>query len=462
VLDTTRADAISAYGAVAGTTPAVDALAAGGLRYTRAYAQAPWTLPSHATLFTGLLPSQHGVGWRHTWAPDALVTLAERLHEAGYETVGVSENVWVSAAFNMAQGFERFALTDEAARLVRAAKAVPDQLRDGRRDVRTTIADWARTRRPGRPFFLFVNVTDAHAPYALRATNPFLPPGVDAREARAVRQDPALYFCATDGHAHELAILRGLYLGGVAAADAKVRDVLATLRAAGLDRRLVTIVTADHGEHFGEQRLVSHQFSVREALLHVPLIVHGLPDTQPAVIETPVQLADVTPTILGWARLAVPEGLAGRPLPTRYEALADPRPLVSEFVDIGDQGAAEEAPLAGLLRRMTDALRHACGPEDRVFGDMRALVEDGFKLIWYAKYPPQLYDLGTDPGEHEDLAARDPSRVTAMLAELERSTGRPPSAADGEPPGAPAGEVLERLRALGYVGDPASGTPPAR
>ena len=94
VLDTTRVDAVSAYGRVVGTTPTVDSLAADGLRYDRAYAQAPWTLPSHATPFTGLLPSQHGVGWGRTRAPDAWVTLAERLRDAGYETVGVSENAW--------------------------------------------------------------------------------------------------------------------------------------------------------------------------------------------------------------------------------------------------------------------------------------------------------------------------------------------------------------------------------
>jgi arylsulfatase A-like enzyme len=225
----------------------------------------------------------------------------------------------------------------------------------------------------------------------------------------------------------------------------------------------VTIVTADHGEQFGEHRLVSHQFSVRDALLRVPLVVHGSPDTRPAVVETPVQLADLMPTILRWARLAVPEGLAGRPLPLGPEAAIDARAPVAEFVDLGDRGGTEEAPLTGLLRRVTDGLRHACGPEDRVFGDMRAIVEDRFKLIWYANYPPQLYDLGTDPGEREDLAARDPSRVTAMLAELERSTSRSPGVADGGKPGAPAPDVLERLRALGYVGDGAgSETPPAR
>src|SRR5262245_9771618 len=108
VLDTMRADAVSCYGSVAGTTPTLDRLAAGGLRYTRAFAQAHWTLPSHATLFTGLAPSRHGVDWRRPEATGDLTTLAERLRDGGYETVGVSENPWVTSAFHLDQGFERF------------------------------------------------------------------------------------------------------------------------------------------------------------------------------------------------------------------------------------------------------------------------------------------------------------------------------------------------------------------
>ena len=107
VLDTTRFDAVSAHGVHSGTTPVLDTLASAGLRYTRAFAQSPWTLPSHVTMFTGLLPSQHGAGWRGTRAGDELVTLAERLRDAGYETFGVSENPWVSPSFNLDQGFER-------------------------------------------------------------------------------------------------------------------------------------------------------------------------------------------------------------------------------------------------------------------------------------------------------------------------------------------------------------------
>src|SRR5262249_57526318 len=93
------------------------------------------------------------------------------------------------------------------------------------------------------------------------------------------------------------------------------------------------VVLADHGECCGERGLVGHDIGLADALLHVPLVVSGLPHVAPAVIETPVQLADVLPSVLGWAGASPLEGIAGRPLPTRDEADATPRRIVSEYTD---------------------------------------------------------------------------------------------------------------------------------
>jgi arylsulfatase A-like enzyme len=439
VLDTTRVDAVSAYGRVADTTPTVDGLAAAGLRYTQAYAQAPWTLPSHATLFTGLLPSEHGVGWRRPQAPDSLSMLAEKLHDAGYETMGVSENSWISPDFNMTQGFEQFTSP-------RALGDVPD--------VRETLARWARTRDPKRSFFLFVNVVDSHSPYTVRAVNRFLPPGVSTAAARAIPQGPHHYFCATESHDRELAALWGLYLGDVAVADAKLGAVLDVLRDAGLASDLITVVTADHGEHFGEHRLVGHQFSLRQALLHVPLVVHGLSGVAPAVVEAPVQLADVVPSILGWTGMTVPGGLSGQALPVEVGAGDGGRAVIGEHIDY-DPDASPDAPsIVTQLRQRTGRLRAACTPQDRVFGDMRALLKHPFKLLWYERYSPQLYDLSADDSEVADLAPARPALVADLATELSRRTSR--SRADATEPVPtllPSPEVQDRLRALGYIDD---------
>ncbi len=137
VLDTVRVDAVSAYGRVAGTTPALDRLAAEGVLYERAYAQAPWTLPSHATLFTGLPPEDHGVSSRRLVASEELVMLAERLRDAGYETMGSSENPWIHPLTRMTQGFDHF------------VAPTPGGGRSDGRPCRRCAPGWSIARRSG-------------------------------------------------------------------------------------------------------------------------------------------------------------------------------------------------------------------------------------------------------------------------------------------------------------------------
>ncbi len=435
VMDTTRVDAVSAYGRVSGTTPRLDALAAGGLRYTRAYAQAPWTLPSHATLFTGLLPSQHQVTFRRLRASDALVTLAERLRDAGFDTIGVTENPWTTAAFNLTQGFERFAPVTQRSR-----------------EVDDVLAKWIAERTADRPFFLFVNVMDAHAPYPDHPDNPFLPePATLADVHRALDELSHFALCASTLDARAHGIIWGTYLAGVAAADAKLGLVLDRLHGAGLDHDLVTVVTSDHGEQFGEHQLVDHTIGVHEELVHVPLVVHGLAGAAPAVLDAPVALADVTPSVLRWTGVSARGPFAGRPLPTAGDDDRAPGPIVAEHVD-------PEGTLGGPAGRK---VRRACGPDDRVWGDIRAVVRYPLKLMWYERYPAQLFDLARDPQETVDLANAQPDDVAALGAALTQAIAAIPPVPDvapATPAAAPPPNVVDRLHALGYLGDDA---PPA-
>jgi arylsulfatase A-like enzyme len=433
VLDTLRADAVSAYGAVEGTTPAMDRIAAGGLLYTRAYSHAPWTLPSHASLFTGLLPSQHGVGWARTRAPARLVMLAERLGAAGWQTFGYSENAWISRSFGTAQGFDDFRFR----RMGQKTLAALDQ----------AVSGWLRRRDPERPFFLFVNVLDAHWPYLSEGENPFLPPGTPAETASLL----SVYRTACGELSEDqLAVLRGLYLANVREADAKLGRVFELVQRAGLGDETLWVVTSDHGEQLGEHGLFEHQFSLREPLIHVPLLVRGAPGAEPgAKIDTPVQHADVVPSVLAWAGLPPAAELPGRPLPVRPGTPAAPRSLVAEYRD-PDEGPAREARLAAGIRREVQALRADCSPEQPVHGDMRAVLQPPLKLIWYAKYPPQLIDLEQDPTEARDLGALRPEAARRLLAELPPAS---PGPADGaRSGGAPVDEqTLRELEELGYL-----------
>ncbi len=434
VLDTTRADAVSTYGKVAGSTPTVDALAQGGLLYEQAYSNSNWTLPSHASLFTGLLPSQNGIEGGYD-VLGSVPTLAELLSRAGYETIGVNENPWLGPDSDVIRGFDRFLAAGD--------------------DMRGVVGKWLDTRQQGRPFFLFLNIMDAHSPYSVRQTNPFLPPGVGRERAQSVSaafsRELARFLCTLGPDDEEMAVLRGLYLGDVRAGDAKLGSVLADLEPLRQAAPLIAIVTSDHGEYFGEHSLVEHQVGVGDAVLHVPLLVHGLPGVPPARIATPVQLVDVMPSILRWVGAPIPAGIFGRPLPTSETEQPAGSPIVAEYHDyIRDDPGIPEI----LLEFDTRKWKH-CGPEDRIFGRMRAITRFPHKLIWYARYPSQLFDLSTDRREERDLAASMPETATELMADLDgivrvgaRTTRVPKLNLDAA--------QIERLRALGYLGGEAA------
>jgi arylsulfatase A-like enzyme len=439
VLDTARADAVSAYGTVQGTTPAVDALAAGGLLFRRAYANSSWTIPSHATLFTGLLPGRHGVGVRRWSTPAGLTTLAERLREAGYDTAGFSENPMLKVS-GLDRGFEVFHDVD------------PEHSQ-----VIERFRGWMEGRSRKEPFFAFVNLMDPHVPYRVREVNRFLPPGETIQRANEVegrvRVQP---MCRDHVSAEDLAVLKGLYLGDVAAADAKVRELVRLARDQPAGRPLITVVTADHGENFGEHRLLGHLFQITHALIHVPLVVAGLPGVQPATVSAPVQLADLLPSILMWAGLDVPAGLPGRVLPTSDEVAGNPRTIVAEYTDIATLPLEAGQPVFSALRAAAESQRQGCVPADDVFGDMRSAVAYPYRVHWSPARPSRLYDVGSDPQERVDLARTRADIVVRLESHLKALgwEGETPSGDAATAPATLAPGVLERLRALGYGADP--------
>ena len=366
-------------------------------------------MPSHATLFTGLDPDQHGVDWTAPIAPETLQTLAGQLAAAGYATFGVSENPWVGHATRLDQGFERFAGAD---------RGVPDVVGE--------VRGWLAQRDPERPFFVFVNVVDPHWPYELRDDEPFLPPGSTRADAETVSQWPLDYLCSETPQARELAILHGLYLGDVAAADRKLAAVQAAAAAAAGAGGLVTVATADHGEHFGEHGLVGHLFSVREALLRVPLVVHGLPGIPAARVVEPVQLADVAPSLLRVAGVTPPAALRDRGLALPGAAPTTPAgDVYARFLDPATVPAGAEPPLFALARSSAIRMRDQCPPDAFVWGDLDALVRFPFKLMHSSREQlhDEVYDVAADPAEQRDLAPQHPALSAYLDTVLRRRLG---------------------------------------
>ncbi|HZP41105.1 MAG TPA: sulfatase [Candidatus Binatia bacterium] len=397
VLDTVRADHLSTYGYARPTAPALDALAAEAVVHRRAVASGTWTPPSHASLFTGLMPSEHGVRYAtgvpgegvYALAP-AVPTLAERLRAAGYRTAAFAGNHgFLDPVFGLARGFDEYRRDglEHAGPLVDAAVA------------------WLRHRRGRQPLFLFLNAMDAHAPYAppppydamFPAT---LPPGVPPTS------DPA-----------KAAERMARYDGAIRYETDALARLFAAVRALGRWDDALVVVTADHGDLFGERGRWEHTGDPVWSLVHVPLLVKYPHGARRGVEERPVGLADVAPTIL--ATLGLP------PLPVARAPLWAPR----------GPAVAENVGPAGVTRAAYDEAGHALVETVGAQGRTRA-----------------LFDLATDPAEERP---RDPEGDPAgaqLAAELDAAV-RALAAARPGPVVFPRADrkLAERLRSLGYL-----------
>ena len=379
VLDTVRVDHLSSYGYGRRTTPGIDGIAAEGTRFARAYANAPTTLPSHASLFTGLLPSQHGAHQEHEYLDGDLPTLAGMLSRAGYVTAGWSSNPNVGRERGLARGFEEFQemwrLYEDTDRLTglwlwqriryggrprpfdKGAAATTDQ-----------VLDWIAGVQKRQPFFLFINYLEAHSPYR--------PPREYVRrfEAEPGAIDPyrvpqpgyvAYYGGRAAPSAADFDAYRLLYDGAIAYMDQCVARVVSALRARGVLDDTLLIITSDHGESFGEHGLIGHQFSVYDNLLHVPLIIRFPPSFQSGTVDKqPVQLVDLLPTILDITGVSGPSRLAGHSL------VRTPRPnspIISEYF----------RPIKYLQMFATHGVEAS-----RFDRRLKSVHADGFSYIW--------------------------------------------------------------------------------
>lgn len=331
VIDTARADHFSCYGYGQETTPNVDALAARGVRFTEARSLAPWTLPAHMSMFSGLPPRDHGATWAafsepesaplrelvaRTFAPGAPERmLAAQLGQAGYETLGFSPNPWVAKSKGLATGFDAFHELWRAEERAEMARGEPtDALSSSLSGV--TVAGVRRAlaeRDEARPFFLFVNFLDPHFPYE--------PP--EPYRARLGGTSATVTAIQAGGRRTELAMIAGaapftreelvpLYDGELATADHFVGELVAALEREGVLDDTLVIVTSDHGELLGEGGQWSHQLSVGEELLRVPLVLKLPHDARAGtVIDDPLASnLDVYATLLTAAGLVPPPGLA--------------------------------------------------------------------------------------------------------------------------------------------------------
>jgi arylsulfatase A-like enzyme len=420
LVDTLRADRLGVYGADPSPTPALDAFAARGLVFDVTVAQSSWTMPSVAALLTGLHPRSHGaVGpdvqaadgqGTGTFLPDALVTLAEVAQGAGVTTMGVSTNVLIGRATNLAQGFETFVELpfDDHARDYAPATAVN----------REFLAWLARAR--GLRFLAYLHYMEVHGPYgAARSRPPDAPPSMRADLAAGDIHDFARKMNRRQVPPPtpvEVAHLRALYDQDVRRWDHAFGELVAALDAAGVLRNTVVVVVADHGEEFLEHGKLTHGSHLYDETIRVPLIIVG-PGIAPGRRRDQAQHIDLLPTVAALLGAEPPPGLPGRDLLTTRDGSDAISEIVSGF---GDDGAG-----AGTV----------------------ALRTERWKLIRSLRGTAELYDLTADPGEHRDLGA-SPPEAAALGATLDAWAQAAPRAprGGGNDPG-----LRDRLRQLGYV-----------
>jgi len=421
VLDTARADRVLAADERGERTPHLAALARDATVYADAWSPAPWTVPAHASLFTGRYPSAHGTDCGALAFPDDETTLAEILRDAGYRTVGYTANPWLGKTYNFQQGFDTWVETWR-------------DVHDGDPDTGATLNNeriirflrWRQDDPTARrqPFLLFANYFEPHLPYhpPEPERSRWLRPGADparvARLARLGHPDEMRFILGrSDLTADDLAVLSDLYDGEIAYVDRRVGEVIETLRELDLLDRTIVAIVGDHGENLGEHGLLDHKMSVDATLLRVPLILRYPPRVAAgARIAARVQSHDLFPTILRLAGVeTLPPGVEAVPLPGAGIAGAGRpagTPIVGEF--------------AGPPVEFLDSMREAFPGADLARFD-RTLVawrHDGWALQWGSDGRHALY-RDDDAGETHDLAAAQPERVKALAAEVQAWLERP-------------------------------------
>jgi arylsulfatase A-like enzyme len=438
VVDTARADHWSCYGYAQPTTPHIDAFAAEAIRFERAYSTSTWTLPAHASLFTGLYPATHQATQEHLQLDDRFETLAMLLQTRGYATAAFSGNPWVSRATHLNRGFD----------IMEEMWGRPEAREDGAFPHATNrlIFDWLRRRSLRQPFFLFVNYIEPHFPYdappAYEAR--FVAPEVSAAERAEATVRWADWYLHPRSLTPRVAALRaGLYDAELAYADAIVGELLAGLRQAGVYEDSLVVITSDHGENLGDHGHLDHVFSLYNSTLHVPLLIRRAGARQGGTVrEDPVQLTDVFATIAAAAGAhSVHPSASGRDL---LANVAPPeRAIVAEYYY-----PAQVLAVFSADQQANPAL-------DRFRRRLRSIQIGTRKLIWASDGREELYDLASDPGETHNLVAQQPhvaqelgDRLHTMLEQLQSGPAAPLTQLPAPTLDA---ATRERLRALGYV-----------
>ena len=506
VLDTQRVDRLSCYGYASDTTPNIDAFADQATRFAMAIAPAQWTVPSHASMFTGLYPSGHSMTQSYSVMPEAVVTLAERLQDGGYFTAGFCNNPLVGVVNNglrrgfhsflnysglltsrpnqagvssgligryrqwfkrqlsglMGQFQDAFARSDQLLALSFTPLMVPlwQTALSFKGNTAKSLEDTAQllSSRVGtqsdQPIFAFVNLMGTHMPYhpPRKYIEKYAPHVLRDREARHFLQrfnsDVYGWLAPLTGalNSDQKKTLDGMYDAEVAYQDALLGDFLQTLKQRGCLDSTFIVICADHGEHLGEKQLMGHSLSIYNELVRVPLILRqpSSLEAQPSVVQEVVSTRRLFHTILDAAGLA-----------TEAEQTLSliPKQQASTEIDYVFAEAIPPQNVVNLMqKRQPELVRdRACDqPRRAVWMGAHKLIETGATAI-------ELYDVCADPQETLNISAILPENVEVLQDCLQAFAGEMQGygtlVSSRRATGYDDPEVQRRLQDLGYLED---------
>ncbi len=430
VLDTLRADRLTVYGYPLETTPYLVQTRSEYLRFADVITPGPWTVPAHASLFTGLQPSDHRAQWGNLFLGEDTDTLAEVLADAGFCTAGLSSNPLVSHGTGLDQGFGDFEVVDEP--WSERSASILERL-DSRLE---------RAHRDGCRLFLFLSFMDAHIPYnAARHGASFGAAGPGPVRSGTVKW--SINAGERPLGAEERRQHAAAYDAAVRYLDDLVREIVDRLRRADLLDRTLVVLTSDHGEGLGTHPEIGHSISVWQEQLSVPLLVR-FPDGRNGgeVVSERTSLTALMPTLLDWLGVERPLRLS------RADDLwqAAPSPITAEYRSyFGESNRRMNVRVASRYPELAARTHHS-----------HVLFCEQFKLVVDATGRRRFFDLQADPREKEDLGGEASVDLDRCWQRYRRLLGQGRFTPFSYEPAAESGRAdlepdLEALEALGYI-----------
>lgn len=448
VMDCARAMNFSCYGYRKDTTPNFSEFSRSANLFLNAFTPAIWTIPSHASIFTGTYPSRHGALNLHRFLDDRHATLSEVLSGHGYNTIAFSNNGFISLKeFGLSRGFQTVEGIDYPRNTLRKALLKGQKIAKRTDDIGALatnqfVKNWISRNGSGKPFFLFLNYMEMHAPY-VHVPRKYLHMHVGKAERRLLKninQDRQKYLTGTSEiNEEEFEILRSVYDAQLSYLDFMITSLFAFLKSKSLWDNSMIIVTSDHGDLIGEHGLVHHSYAVYDELIRVPLMVK-LPGEQDngKVNDYLVSSIDIFPAVMdmvGIEDYRANEQLQGQNLFVNTDPME--RAYVYAECERPKNEFAETYP----------------GFDFSVYDrQLLAIRSKKYKYIWASDNRHEMFDLENDPSEQHNIINTMPvlaDNLRSKLFDWYNSYEKAPCG-EGSEEVAVDSEVRQRLQALGY------------